>query len=167
MSRKDLSSLSSGSKETSCNIQARSVAAVLVGRIIGYFEAWLTEDSSQRKSCRFWSAVLQAASKTLRDGVASQKGSFQECGEGANEIHEYSSSPWVRLSLLSKKLPLIIPLRVSHMLIIEARLFLLELPVWCPPSPTVDSNRFVVPRGILQLGLFEEAVLWRMLELEV
>ena len=43
----------------------------------------------------FWSAVLQATDKTLRDGVAIQKGSFQECGDGANEIHGYSSSPWV------------------------------------------------------------------------
>ena len=31
----------------------------------------------------------------------------------------------------------------------------------------MDSNSFVVPRGILQLSLFEEAVLWRTLELEV
>ena len=35
-----------------------------------------------------------------------------------------------------------------------------------PPSPT-DSNRFVAPRRILQLSLFEEAVLWRTLELEL
>ena len=55
---------SSGSKETSCSIQARSVAAVLVGRIIGHFEAWLTEDSSPRKSCRcFRSASGQRCCK--------------------------------------------------------------------------------------------------------
>ena len=44
---------------------------------------------------RSFAAWLKATDKTLRDGVTSQKGSFQESGEGANEIHGCSSSPWV------------------------------------------------------------------------
>ena len=40
------------SKEISCNIQALSVTAALVGKIIGHFDALLTEGSSQRKFFR-------------------------------------------------------------------------------------------------------------------
>ena len=43
----------------------------------------------------FWSTVLEATSKTLRDGVLIQKESDQECGDEAKAILEYSSSPWI------------------------------------------------------------------------
>ena len=132
-----------------------------------------------------WAAVLQATDKTLRDGVTSQKGCFQECGEGANEIHGYSSSPWVtNLSsspgslmdsfekFMAASLPALAETSshnpaacISH---VDYRGSSISSGIAgvVPASPTVDSNRFVVPRGILQLSLFEKAVLWRMLELE-
>ena len=88
----------------------------------------------------FWSAVLQATDKTLRDGVTSQKGSFQECGEGANEIHGYSSSPWVPnlssspdslMDSFEKTMGASLPALAgaSSHTPASRRLFLLELPV--------------------------------------
>ena len=160
---------SSGSKETSCSIQARSVAAVLAGRIIGYFAAWLTEDSSQRKSCRcFRSASGQRCCKQQAKplGMASQvrRGSSQACGEGANEIHGYSSSPWVANlssspdSLMDsfQKVHGCVPpcsrrgflsysrFAYSHMLIIEVCLFLLGL---AGVIPAVADGGFEQVRG--------------------
>ena len=47
----------------------------------------------------FWSTVLEATSKTIRDGVSIQKECDQECGDEAKAILEYSSSPrFTRLS---------------------------------------------------------------------
>ena len=95
---------SSNSKATSCSVQARSVTTALVGKIIGHFEAVLTEDSSQRKlihcfPVQFWSSVLEA--RPL--GMAFQfrrKVIDQEDRDGVKAVSDFSSSPWFsRLSL--------------------------------------------------------------------
>ena len=61
----------------------------------------------------FWSTVLEATSKTLRDGVSILKGSVQECGDEANSILGYSSSPYSLMDSFGKFLGSSFPARAG------------------------------------------------------